>query len=82
MTLGPSTYAVRVFSGFASHWDFVEHEAKLKRDLLNDGVKLSDDPINGVVYAGYDRCVFVYVCGRSIYLDRSSSIQHQSLLVL
>lgn len=32
-------------------------QTKLKRDLLNDAVKLSDDPINGVVYAGYDRCV-------------------------
>ena len=26
MTLGPATYAVRVFSGFATHWDFVEEE--------------------------------------------------------
>lgn len=29
MTLGPSTYAVRVFSGFASHWDFVAEEVSL-----------------------------------------------------
>lgn len=32
-------------------------QTKLKRDLLNDGVKISDDPVNGVVYAGYDRWV-------------------------
>lgn len=36
-------------------------QTKLKRDLLNDGVKISDDTINGVVYAGYDRCVCVLV---------------------
>lgn len=43
-------------------------QTKLKRDLLNDGVRLSDDPINGVVYAGYDRCVtswLVFECLQS-----------------
>lgn len=29
MTLGPATYAVRVFSGFASHWDFVAEEVRV-----------------------------------------------------
>ncbi|KAM3575170.1 hypothetical protein VYU27_002867 [Nannochloropsis oceanica] len=60
MSLEGATYAVRVFDGFATIWDFEKNEYELKKALLADGVAPMEDKNNGVIYAGYDS-PFVYV---------------------
>ncbi|TFJ86923.1 hypothetical protein NSK_002011 [Nannochloropsis salina CCMP1776] len=60
MSLGPATYAVRVFDGFATFGDFDKNEYELKKALLADGVTPVEDAENGVIWAGYDS-PFVYV---------------------
>lgn len=49
MTLGPATYAVRVFSGFATHWDFVTEE-------VSQSISLGWDRL-GVISRILDRAV-------------------------